>query len=162
MSAEQAKKIAADLNRACRTVQHAHHYFTLTLRKCDDVRGTSTGRAFVGALGGDGGINDMTKKIQYEGTVPFAVKSHRWLKETCIDAVKMASKAQICLNEMFRVMESHEHMLPPDRMEDYKALKELGLMQMSKIYNLMWGGSFLADGVSGECAPLKYLEVSFM
>jgi hypothetical protein len=67
----------------------------------------------------------------------------------------MASKAQICLNEMYRVMEPHEHMLPADRMEDYKALKELGLMQMSKIYNLMWGGSFLADGVSGQCSTMN-------
>jgi hypothetical protein len=67
-----------------------------------------------------------------------------------IDAVKMSSKAQICLNEMYRVMEPHEHMLPADRMEDYEALKKLGLMQMSKIYNLMWGGSLLADGVGGS------------
>jgi hypothetical protein len=51
---------------------------------------------------------------------------------------------------MYRVMELHEHMLPADRMEDYEALKKLGLMQMSKIYNLMWGGSLLADGVGGS------------
>jgi hypothetical protein len=70
-----------------------------------------------------------------------------------IDAVRMASKAQICLNEMFRVMEPHEHMLPAARMEDFKALKKLGLMQMSKIYNLMWGGSFSADGVAGQRVP---------
>jgi len=63
----------------------------------------------------------------------------------------MAGKAQICLDEMFRVMEHHEHMIPAERMEDYKGLKKLGLMQMSKIYNLMWGGSFMADGVSGLC-----------
>jgi hypothetical protein len=48
------------------TVQHAHHYFTRVLRICDDVRGTSVGRAMIGGLGGDG-INEMTKKIQYQG-----------------------------------------------------------------------------------------------
>jgi len=126
-----AKKTATDLTRACQVVQHAHHYFTRALKICDDVRGTSTGRSVMGTLGGGDGIIEMTKKIQYQ------------------DSVKMAGKAQICLNEMYRVMEPHEHMLPADRMEDYEALKKLGLMQMSKIYNLMWGGSFLADGVAG-------------
>lgn len=72
-------------------------------------------------------------------------------KDVCSDSVKLASKAQICLNEVFRVMEHHEYMLPAERREDYEALKKLGLMQMSKIYNLLWGGSFLADGVSGLC-----------
>ena len=66
------------------------------------------------------------------------------------DGVTMASKAQICLNEMYRVMQPYEYMLPADRMKDYEALKKLGLMQMSKIYNLMWGGSFLGDGVAGS------------
>jgi len=127
-----AKKKATDLVRARLVVQHAHHYFTRALKICDELRGTSSGRAFVGALGGGGGMNDMMKKIQYG------------------DSVKMASKAQICLNEMFRVMEPYEQMLPADRMEDYKALQKMGLMQMSKIYNLMWGGSIMAHGVAGS------------
>jgi len=127
-----AKKMAADLSRACLVVQHAHHYFTLALKICDDVRGTSAGRGVLGLLGGGGGIVDMTRKVQYR------------------DGVTMASKAQICLNEMYRVMQPYEYMLPADRMKDYEALKKLGLMQMSKIYNLMWGGSFLGDGVAGS------------
>jgi hypothetical protein len=81
--------------------------------------------------------------------------------DVCEDSVKMASKAQICLDEMFRVMEHHEHMLPVERMEDYKALKKLGLMQMSKIYNLMWGGSFMASGVSGPCDPQVVLTLDY-
>jgi len=61
----QAKKTAAVLTRACLAVQHAHHYFTLALKICDEVRGTAGGRAFIGAIGGGDGINEMTKKIQY-------------------------------------------------------------------------------------------------
>jgi len=32
-------------------------------------------------------------------------------------------------------------MIPEERMGDSKALKELGLMQVSKVYDLMYGGS---------------------
>ena len=67
-----------------------------------------------------------------------------------VDAVRMASKAQICLNEMFRVMEPYENALPADRMTDYTSLKKTGLMQMAKIYNLMWGGSIMDHGVSRQ------------
>jgi hypothetical protein len=64
--------MAADLSRACLVVQHAHHYFTLALKICDDVRGTSAGRGVLGLLGGGGGIVDMTRKVQYRGTgLPF-------------------------------------------------------------------------------------------
>jgi len=62
----------------------------------------------------------------------------------------MASKAQICLNEVFRVLEPHEHMIPDNRMEDYKGLKKMGVMQMSKVYNLLFGGRTMATGVAGK------------
>jgi hypothetical protein len=35
-------------------------------------------------------------------------------------------------------------------MADYTSLKKIGLMQMSKIYNLMWGGSIIDHGVAGQ------------
>ena len=41
-------------------------------------------------------------------------------------------------------------MIPEDRMKDYKELKKIGVMQMSKIYNLMFGGRMLTDGVAGR------------
>jgi hypothetical protein len=70
--------------------------------------------------------------------------------DACVDAVRMAGRAQVCLNEMFRVMEPYENMLPADRMADYTSLNKIGLMQMSKIYNLMWGGSITDHGVSRQ------------
>lgn len=66
------------------------------------------------------------------------------------ESVTFASKAQICLNEVFRVLEPHEHTIPEDRMEDYRELKAIGVMQMSKIYNLMFGGSMMSTGVAGK------------
>jgi len=126
-----AKKMTTDLTRARLAVQHAHHYFTRTLDECDSIRGTSTGGALlVRSFGGD--ICDMSKMLQYR------------------EAVTLASKAQICINEVFRVLEPHEHTIPEDRMEDYRELKDKGLMQMSKIYNLMFGGRMMATGVASS------------
>ena len=51
---------------------------------------------------------------------------------------------------MFRVMEPYKNMLPADRMADYTSLNKIGLMQMSKIYNLMWGGSIMDHGVARQ------------
>ena len=50
-------------------------------------------------------------------------------------------------------------MIPEDRMKDYKELKKIGVMQISKIYNLMFGGNALTDGVSGR---LKTVFGQFM
>jgi hypothetical protein len=57
-------------------VQHAHHYFTQTLKISDDILGTAAGRGLVAALGGGDGIGDMTKKIQYGGTGLLLSLSH--------------------------------------------------------------------------------------
>jgi hypothetical protein len=62
----------------------------------------------------------------------------------------MASKAQICLNEVFRVMDPLDDLIPEERMVDYKALKSMGVMQISKVYNLLFGGRFTATGVAGK------------
>ena len=75
-SVNQAKKTALDLIRARLVVQHAHHYFTRTLKISDDIHGTAAGRALVGALGGGGGIGEMTKKIQYGGMGLLLSLSH--------------------------------------------------------------------------------------
>jgi hypothetical protein len=49
-----------------------------------------------------------------------------------------------------RLMEPYEHLIPRDKTEDYEELKDKGLLQMVRIYNLLFGGSFLADDVSGK------------
>ena len=63
-------------------------------------------------------------------------------------AVMFAGKAQVCLKECFRVLEPHLHTVPQDRRGDYDALKSMGLLQMLKIYNLLYGGRIIDTGVS--------------
>ena len=48
------------------------------------------------------------------------------------------------------MLEPHEHTIPEDRMSDYRELKNMGMMQMSQIYNLMFGGRVMATGVLGK------------
>jgi hypothetical protein len=76
LSTNQAKITAADLIRARLVVQHAHDYFTQALKISDGIRGTATGRALVGTRGGDGGIGEMTEKIQYGGMGLLLSLSH--------------------------------------------------------------------------------------
>jgi hypothetical protein len=115
------------------------------LKACDGVRGTK-----LYALGGD--ASEFYKQNAYLGVNPFLsfiilAPDVLIIYPECVD---LATKAQVCLNEMFRVLEPHKHLIPEDRMVDYKALKDKGLMQMAKIYNLMYGGPAIPTGVAGE------------
>lgn len=38
-------------------------------------------------------------------------------------------------------------MFPENVLEDYKALKEYGVLQMAKVYNLVFGGRTIDSGV---------------
>jgi hypothetical protein len=51
---------------------------------------------------------------------------------------------------MFRVLEPHEDVIPGDRMVDYQALKDEGVVQMSQIFNLVFGVSSLDTGKAGK------------
>jgi len=42
-------------------------------------------------------------------------------------------------------------------MVDYRELKERGVMQMSKIYNLVFGGGFMDSGKIGKHSSRGYL-----
>jgi len=53
-------------------------------------------------------------------------------------------------------------MIPEDRMKDYKELKKIGVMQMSKIYNLMFGGRMLTDGVAGRLQHQRWRLAQIM
>jgi hypothetical protein len=58
---------------------------------------------------------------------------------------------------MFRVLDPHESLIPVERKEDYQQLKERGVMQMSKIYDLVFGGRLLDDGRSGQQSSSRHL-----
>lgn len=58
-------------------------------------------------------------------------------------------KAQVCLDEYFRVMETYVGTLPKDRLADHDALKGLGLQQVLQIYKLLFGGHVMTTGTRG-------------
>ena len=55
----------------------------------------------------------------------------------------LGGKAQVCLNESLRVLKTYLYLFPDDRRADYKALQTLGLMQISDVYNLVYGGRLI-------------------
>ncbi|KAF8579540.1 hypothetical protein K439DRAFT_1663190 [Ramaria rubella] len=83
-----------------------------------------------------------------------------------ITATQIAAKAQICFNETVRVLTPHTTMLPAEVMADFEKLKELGLLQASKIYGLMYGWKRATSGtgmlVSGSIKlMLQKQEIAF-
>ena len=142
--------MTTDLTRARLAVQNSHKYFTSALHICDGICGSATGRAVLAIFSGGG---EMSKAAAYRGA-EFRRSLGCNRTDIDIESVTLASKAQICLKEVFRVLDPHEHLIPEERMEDYKELKKIGVMQMAKVYNLMYGGSALTDGVSGKFLQL--------
>ncbi|GJJ10657.1 hypothetical protein Clacol_004884 [Clathrus columnatus] len=119
-----AEESVSNFHRARVTVQHAHHYYTDVLQILDAIRGTALGRAALG------GVSEISKNRDYQ------------------DASVIAGKAQICFNETIRVITPHIARIPPDVLPDFEKVKELGLLQATKIYGLMYGWQQKVDGVS--------------
>jgi hypothetical protein len=44
-------------------------------------------------------------------------------------------------------------------MEDYAALKALGLMQITKIYNLLYGSRMTDSGTAGKFPTVRKIEL---
>jgi len=66
------------------------------------------------------------------------------------ESATLAGKAQVYLNETLRVLKTYEHLIPEDLMEDYQELKKTGVMQMSRIFALMFESGMMSSGISGE------------
>ncbi|TDL24266.1 hypothetical protein BD410DRAFT_115430 [Rickenella mellea] len=114
-----ASNAVKDMTRARQTIQHAHHYFQNALRTYDAIRGPLS--KTIGSFGEMGRRNDYRECISF------------------------SRRAQVCLDEYFRVMEGYLYTLPEDRRADHDALKVLGLMQIQKISNLLFGGSLMTS-----------------
>ncbi|TDL28049.1 hypothetical protein BD410DRAFT_894160 [Rickenella mellea] len=110
----------ADMTRARQTIQHAHHYFQNALRIYDAIRGPAN--KSVGSFGEMGRMHDYRA------------------------SATLSEKAQVCLDEYFRVMESYVGTLPDERLADHDALKGSGLQQMLQIYKLLFGGHVMTTG----------------
>ncbi|KAF8495072.1 hypothetical protein JB92DRAFT_3099900 [Gautieria morchelliformis] len=118
----QAQTLVTDLLRARVTVQHAHHYYMIVLHTIDALRGTAIGRAALGGMG------ELSKHRDYRV------------------AAETASKAQICFNETVRVLTPHVSFIPEEVMPDFEKLKEMGLLQATKIYDLMYSWKHMSSG----------------
>ncbi|TDL24264.1 hypothetical protein BD410DRAFT_115334 [Rickenella mellea] len=127
-----ATNAVKDMTRARQTIQHAHHYFQTALRTYDAIRGAMS--KTIGSFGEIGRRNDYR------------------------ECVSFSERAQACLDEYFRVMQNYLYTLPEDRRADHDALKELGLMQMQKIENVLYGGSVMSSG-QGTAAHVSFREI---
>ncbi|KZS98861.1 hypothetical protein SISNIDRAFT_447691 [Sistotremastrum niveocremeum HHB9708] len=124
----EASQVAVkNMARAKITVQHAQRYFDSAIKTCDAVQGTPLGRALV--MGMDNGWSEMARN-----------QNHK-------DPASLSEKAQICINETLRVLEPSKDDFPPDVLENYTKVKELGLSQMQKVYHLMYGWQSKDTGI---------------
>ncbi|KAF8589065.1 hypothetical protein K439DRAFT_496109 [Ramaria rubella] len=119
---DRAQQTLTDLLRARVTVQNAHRYYNIVLKIMDAVRGTVLNTAL-------GGFSEMSKNSDYKA------------------AAETSGKAQVCFNETVRVLTPHEEMLPAEVLADFEKLKELELLQASKIYGFMYGWQHSTGGV---------------
>ncbi|KZT44255.1 hypothetical protein SISSUDRAFT_1057227 [Sistotremastrum suecicum HHB10207 ss-3] len=142
---EVSQVVVKNMARAKVTVQHAHHYFDSAIKTCDAVRGTALGRALV--MGMDDGWSEMARNQNYKGIILSSRSLRSNSVVPCVDAASLSEKAQICVNETLRVLEPSKDDLPPEVLENYNKVKELGLSQMQKIYHLMYGWQSKDTGI---------------
>ncbi|KAF8529577.1 hypothetical protein BU17DRAFT_60368 [Hysterangium stoloniferum] len=102
----QAKGVVTELERARTTIQHAHRFFTMTLKRLDGVRAMTF---FPGS--------GLVKQKEYMPS------------ETAI-------KAQACFHETLRVLEPYMNRVSTELMEDFNKLEKWGLLQAPKIFAL--------------------------
>ena len=88
------------------------------------------------------------------------------------DAISQANKAQVCLDEFFRVTEPYFYILPQDKAAVYNSLKKDGVKQVAVICDLLYNGSSVTTSVRSTshllsiksmchwCSRLKLLEGS--
>ncbi|KLO20122.1 hypothetical protein SCHPADRAFT_923949 [Schizopora paradoxa] len=127
---EEAHKQVETLSRARLSIQHAHKYFSDALKVSDDLNPASKGGALSEGMGGD--LVNMSKQNDYKA------------------AIRQAEKAQTCLDECIRCLETYWYTVPSDYAADFDALKTSGITQMKRIYDLMYDGSGAESNVRGS------------
>ena len=66
------------------------------------------------------------------------------------EAANWARKSQVCFNECLRTLEPHMELVPEKLVSAVDELKEAGLLQSLRIYELMYGGKSLQFGIKGN------------
>jgi len=114
------------LKRARLAVQSAHHHYTEAMNLLDTVCSPSR-NGFMAALG------DEQSKAQ-----------------TYREAAVWSQKAHICLQSCLEALEPHMELLDNEQIVAAEQLKEVGLLQGVKLYELMYGGKALAFGITQQ------------
>jgi len=117
---EEAQKQLVALTRARLSIQHAHKYFSDALKVCDDLNPGSKLSALSEGLGGD--LVNMSKQNDYNS------------------AIRQAEKAQTCLEECIRCLEPYWYTIIGENAADFEALKASGVMQVKRVYDLLYKG----------------------
>jgi len=76
-------------------------------------------------------------------------------------AADTSSKAQVCFTEAAKKLEPYMRDLPEDICSDFETLKEMSLLQASKIYHLMYGWQSNSTGVRSTSHWLLLLGGDF-
>lgn len=144
--------VAADLARARLTVQHAHMYHKQVLNTTDRVRSKKFNMTSMISpmnlveMDEDrrGAQNTDRKSQSDERTEGVKESIVRWnLVATCQAAYGLtkSQRAQACLNESLRLLDKHNAMLPQDIAAQVTRVRELGVSQIVKMYNMLHGTS---------------------
>lgn len=59
-------------------------------------------------------------------------------------------KAHVCLQECLKVLEPHVELLDAEQIAAAEQLREVGLLQGMRLYELMYGGKALAFGITQQ------------
>lgn len=124
-SYNKAEQAVLDFQRGQVTAQHAHHYYNTALQCLDAVRGGIGPVLF-------SGISEVSKNQDYK------------------EAVVFAGKAQVCFSETIKVVTPYVASMPSEILSDFNQLQEMGLLQASKIYDLMYGWKGSASDTAGS------------
>lgn len=114
----EAHTLTVDFTRARLTAQHAHMYHKQVLDTTDRVRNKKLNMVAM--------ISPMNL-VQME-------EDHR-------EGVKESIRAQACLNETLRLFDKHPGVPPDDIVAQLTRVRELGVSQVTTMYNLLYGNS---------------------
>ena len=141
------------IQRARRAVQSAHLYYTESMNLLDTV--CSPGRSgFMAALS-----DEQSKADTYKGAPsPSQARAHGAHAYCPAEAAAWSHKAHVCLQECLRVLEPHMELLDSEQLAAAEQLREVGLLQGVRLYELMYGGKALAFGIT-RTSPFLALPV---
>ncbi|KZT02073.1 uncharacterized protein LAESUDRAFT_763181 [Laetiporus sulphureus 93-53] len=124
------------LARARLAIQSSHHHYLHAIDIMENIcsRNRST---FAAAIG-----DEQSKQSTYQ------------------EAVEWAKKAQVCLAECLRVLEPQWDLIRKDEQEDRDFLRQSGLLQAVKIYELMYGGAALKMGITQQVQAMLQKQVA--